>query len=69
MEDFIEEAIKDIREKIGNKKAIIALSGGLDSSIAALLTSRAIGQNLKAVFVDTGLLRKNAGENIEKICQ
>ena len=69
MEDFMKKTIGDIRKKIGDKKAIIALSGGVDSSIAAVLTSRAIGKNLTAVFVDTGLLRKNEGEHVEKICK
>jgi len=67
MEDFIKKTIGDIRKKIGDKKAIIALSGGVDSSIAAVLASKAIGNNLTAVFVDTGLLRKNEGENMGRI--
>jgi GMP synthase (glutamine-hydrolysing) len=66
MEDFIESAIKKIKEKIGDKKAIIALSGGIDSSTAAVLAAKAIGRNLTAVFVDTGLMRKNEPEFIEK---
>jgi len=69
MEDFMKKTIEDIRKKIGDKKAIIALSGGVDSSIAAVLTSEAIGNNLTAVFVDTGLLRKNEGELVEEICR
>ena len=69
MENFTEDAINDIKERVGDKKAIIALSGGLDSSIAAVLTSEAIGKNLTAVFVDTGLLRKNEGKHVEKICK
>ncbi|AEH06269.1 glutamine-hydrolyzing GMP synthase [Methanothermococcus okinawensis] len=64
---FIEESISEIKEKIGNKKAIIALSGGVDSSVAAVLTYRAIGDRLLAVFVDTGLMRKNEAEEIYKI--
>jgi len=67
MEDFMKKTIGDIRKKIGDKKAIIALSGGVDSSIAAVLASKAIGNNLTAVFVDTGLLRKNEGENMGRI--
>jgi GMP synthase (glutamine-hydrolysing) len=66
MEDFIESSVKKIRDKIGDKKAIIALSGGIDSSTAAVLASRAIGKNLTAVFVDTGLMRKDEPEFIEK---
>jgi GMP synthase (glutamine-hydrolysing) len=69
MEDFMKKTIGDIRKKIGDKKAIIALSGGVDSSIAAVLTSEAIGNNLTAVFVDTGLLRKNEGEHVGEICR
>ncbi len=59
MKDFVKESVKKIKERIGTKKAIIALSGGIDSSTAAVLTSKAIGKNLTAVFVDTGLMRKN----------
>jgi len=69
MEDFMKKTIEDIRKKIGDKKAIIALSGGVDSSIAAVLVSGAIGNNLTAVFVDTGLLRKNEGELVDEICR
>ncbi|WP_421077936.1 glutamine-hydrolyzing GMP synthase [Methanothermococcus sp. Ax23] len=64
---FIEESISEIKEQIGDKKAIIALSGGVDSSVAAVLTDRAIGDRLLAVFVDTGLMRKNEAEEIYKI--
>jgi len=67
MEDFIEGSIKEIKEKVGNRKAVIALSGGVDSSTAAILTAKAIGKNLISVFVDTGLMRKNEPEEIEKI--
>ena len=64
---FIEESISEIKEQIGDRKAIIALSGGVDSSVAAVLTNRAIGDRLLAVFVDTGLMRKNEAEEIYKI--
>lgn len=63
----IEEAINEIKEKVGDRKAIIALSGGVDSSVAAVLADRAIGNKLLAVFVDTGLMRKNEAEEIRKI--
>lgn len=63
----IEEAINEIKEQIGDRKAIIALSGGVDSSVAAVLADRAIGDRLLAVFVDTGLMRKNEAEEIRKI--
>ena len=59
MENFIRESIKEIKDKIGNRKAICALSGGVDSSVAAVLVQKAIGTNLTCIFVDHGLLRKN----------
>ena len=67
MKDFIEKGIKDIKETIGDKKAICALSGGVDSSVAAVLVHRAIGDNLTCIFVDHGLLRKNEREEVEKV--
>ncbi|WP_456420164.1 glutamine-hydrolyzing GMP synthase [Methanocaldococcus infernus] len=66
-EKFIEDAIKEIKEKIGDRKAIIALSGGVDSSVAAVLTHKAIGDKLVAVFVDTGLMRKGEREEVERV--
>lgn len=67
MSSFVEESIKSLREKIGNKKALCALSGGVDSSVAAVLLSKAIGKNLTCIFVDHGLLRKNEGDEVEEI--
>ena len=67
MSSFVEESIKNLKEKIGNKKALCALSGGVDSSVAAVLLSKAIGKNLTCIFVDHGLLRKNEGDEVEKI--
>jgi GMP synthase (glutamine-hydrolysing) len=64
--EFINESIKEIKNTIGNKKAIIALSGGVDSSVASVLTSTAIGENLIAVFVDHGLLREGESEYVNK---
>src|SRR5699024_2682047 len=58
-------SIKEIREQIGDKKAICALSGGVDSSVCALLVHKAIGDNLTCVFVDHGLLRKGEREEVE----
>ena len=58
MDSFVESTIKDIREKVGDGKVLLALSGGVDSSVAAGLLSRAIGKQLTCVFVDHGLLRK-----------
>jgi len=65
--DLVEEKIRHIKETIGNKKAILALSGGVDSSVAAVLVHRAIGKNLVCVFVDHGLLRKNEREEVERV--
>lgn len=67
MKDFIEKSIKEIKETIGDKKAICALSGGVDSSVAAVLVHRAIGDNLTCIFVDHGLLRKNEREEVEEV--
>ncbi|WP_427340195.1 glutamine-hydrolyzing GMP synthase [Caloranaerobacter sp. DY30410] len=67
MEDFIDQSIRELKEKIGNKKAICALSGGVDSSVAAVLVHKAIGHNLTCIFVDHGLLRKDEGDQVEKI--
>ena len=67
MDAFVENTIKEIREKVGNGKVLLALSGGVDSSVAAGLLSRAIGKQLTCVFVDHGLLRKNEGDEVESV--
>jgi hypothetical protein len=67
MDTFVENAIEQIRKTVGNKKALCALSGGVDSSVAAVLLSKAIGENLTCVFVDHGLLRKNEGDEVEAV--
>ena len=67
MDSFVEKTIEEIREKVGNGKALCALSGGVDSSVAAVLLSKAIGKQLTCVFVDHGLLRKNEGDEVEAI--
>lgn len=64
---FVENTIKEIRAKVGNGKVLLALSGGVDSSVAAGLLSRAIGKQLTCVFVDHGLLRKNEGDEVEQV--
>jgi GMP synthase (glutamine-hydrolysing) len=63
---FIKESIEEIRNIIGDKKAVIALSGGVDSSVASVLVSKAIGENLTAVFVDHGLLRKGEADYVQR---
>lgn len=65
-EGFIEEKVEEIRETVGDGRAVIALSGGVDSSVAAVLAHRAIGDRLHAVFVNTGFLRKGEPEFVRK---
>ncbi len=67
MASFVETTIKDLREKIGDGKVLCALSGGVDSSVAAALLSKAVGKQLTCVFVDHGLLRKNEGDEVEAV--
>ena len=67
MDHFVEHTIEAIREKVGDGKVLLALSGGVDSSVAAGLLSRAIGKQLTCVFVDHGLLRKNEGDEVESV--
>lgn len=67
MSSFVKETVDTLKSKIGNKKALCALSGGVDSSVAAVLLNKAIGKNLTCIFVDHGLLRKNEGDEVEKI--
>ncbi|MBQ0059244.1 MAG: glutamine-hydrolyzing GMP synthase, partial [Lachnospiraceae bacterium] len=67
MDSFVEESVKSIREKVGGGKVLLALSGGVDSSVLAGLLSRAIGRQLTCVFVDHGLLRKNEGDEVEAV--
>ena len=67
MDSFIEETVAQLKNKIGDKKALCALSGGVDSSVASVLLSKAIGKNLTCVFVDHGLLRKNEADEVENI--
>ncbi|HBL41125.1 MAG TPA: GMP synthase (glutamine-hydrolyzing) [Ruminococcaceae bacterium] len=67
MDDYIERQVKEIREKVGNDKVLLALSGGVDSSVCAALLSKAIPNQLVCVFVDHGFMRKNEGDEIEAI--
>lgn len=67
MGSFVEETIENLRQKVGDGKVLCALSGGVDSSVAAVLLSKAIGKQLTCVFVDHGLLRKNEGDEVEAV--
>ena len=66
MRNYAEEAIKQIREKVGDGKVLLALSGGVDSSVACALLSKAVGNQLTCVFVDHGFMRKNEGDEVEQ---
>ncbi|MBO5072820.1 MAG: glutamine-hydrolyzing GMP synthase [Eubacterium sp.] len=67
MSSFVDDTIHSIRETVGSGKVLCALSGGVDSSVAAVLLSKAIGRQLTCVFVDHGLLRKNEGDEVEEV--
>jgi GMP synthase (glutamine-hydrolysing) len=67
MDSFTEQSIQALKEKIGDKKVLCALSGGVDSSVAAVMISKAVGKQLTCIFVDHGLLRKNEGDEVEKV--
>lgn len=66
MEEYLHRCVKDIREKVGKDKVLLALSGGVDSSVCAALFAEAVGSQLTCVFVDHGLLRKNEGDEVEE---
>ncbi|MGN0641511.1 MAG: glutamine-hydrolyzing GMP synthase [Huintestinicola sp.] len=65
MGSYAQTAIKDIREKVGDGKVLLALSGGVDSSVAAALLAKAVGDKLTCIFVDHGFMRKNEGDEVE----
>ena len=65
MEDYAQTAIRQIREQVGTSRVLLALSGGVDSSVAAALLNRAVGDQLTCIFVDHGMLRKDEGDQVE----
>ncbi len=67
MSSFVETTVRELREKIGDNRVLLGLSGGVDSTVAAGLLSRAIGKNLYCVFVDHGLMRKDEGDEVEAV--
>jgi len=67
MANFAQEKINEVKELVGNKKVLCALSGGVDSSVAAMIVHKAIGHNLTCIFVDHGLLRKDEGDTVERV--
>ncbi len=67
MNSYLESAVSSIREKVGDGRVLLALSGGVDSTVCAALLSRAVGQRLTCIFVDHGLLRKNEGDEVESV--
>ena len=67
MDSFVENSIAEIRSKIGSGRVLCALSGGVDSSVAAVMLAKAVGSQLTCVFVDHGLLRKNEGDEVEAV--
>ena len=67
MDEFVKHSITSIRNKVGNRKVLCALSGGVDSSVAAVMVHKAVGKQLTCIFVDHGLLRKNEGDEVERV--
>ena len=66
MRSYVDTAVQQIRQQVGKDRVICALSGGVDSSVAAVLAHRAIGEQLTCVFVDNGVLRAGEGEQVQK---
>ncbi|MDD4940051.1 MAG: glutamine-hydrolyzing GMP synthase [Candidatus Omnitrophica bacterium] len=67
MQSFIKETVENIKKTVGKDKVVLGLSGGVDSSVAALLIHKAIGRNLRCIFIDNGLLRKDEPEQVKKV--
>ena len=67
MSSFVEEGVKKIREQVGTRRVVCGLSGGVDSSVSAVMVHKAVGKQLTCIFVDHGLMRKNEGDEVEKI--
>lgn len=67
MSSFVQTTIQNLKEKIGDKRVLCGLSGGVDSSVAAVLVHKAVGKQLTCIFVDHGMLRKNEGDEVEKV--
>ena len=68
MHGYVERTVSQLREKIGNKRVLCALSGGVDSTVAAVMVQKAVGNRLTCIFVDHGLLRKDEGDMVMKMC-
>ena len=68
-QEYVDNLIKDVKDSIGEERAICALSGGVDSSVAALLVHKAIGKNLQSVYIDSGLMREGETENLRNVFQ
>src|SRR3989344_514891 len=66
-EDYVNNLVKDIKDSVGDEKAICALSGGVDSSVAALLVHKDIGENLESIYIDSGLMRQGETENLQRV--
>ncbi len=69
MRSFVETSVDEIRDKVGDAEVVVAVSGGVDSSVTASLMAKAVGRKLTAIFVDNGLLRKNEGEEVRRFCR
>lgn len=69
MADYVDQTVASLREKIGSKRVLCALSGGVDSTVAAVMVHRAVGSQLTCMFIDHGLLRKGEGDAVEEVCK